>query len=328
MSVLILAVSDDAHAHAVSKHLESMGADFHTLSLEDIGKNVYLDIRFDQDGDRAVVGASEQKLLDLSKVESIWFRRPGTLRYSGLPEQWMNKLVESELQMGLVGLFRSRDCLFVNHPAKDTECSFKLVQLDRARKVGLKIPKTLVTSKPDMVREFYSECNGQVVYKLISEVSNLRLPKFEPSPGIPTLPMTDEDLPHLDQVAGAPHLFQERINKQYDIRVTAVGKKLFPVKIDSQSGRGDLDWRIDYSVDMEMVELPAQIHQACLDLLKNFGLNYGAIDLCVDENGDYVFFEVNCAGQYLWMELRIPELDISLELARLLVGESEPMLPA
>jgi glutathione synthase/RimK-type ligase-like ATP-grasp enzyme len=78
---------------------------------------------------------------------------------------------------------------------------------------------------------------------------------------------------------------------------------------------------------MEPIDLPENVHEACLRLLKEFGLNYGAIDLCLDENGEYIFFEINRAGQFLWMEKRIEGLELSKEIARLLIGESEPMIP-
>lgn len=40
-------------------------------------------------------------------------------------------------------------------------------------------------------------------------------------------------------VAACPHLFQASMDKAYDVRLTAVGTRVFAVRIDSP----DLDWR-------------------------------------------------------------------------------------
>ena len=61
---------------------------------------------------------------------------------------------------------------------------------------------------------------------------------------------TDADIPFLDQIAHAPHLFQRCIQKECDLRITVVGEELFCVRIESQSGQGTVDWRNDYTVEM------------------------------------------------------------------------------
>ena len=45
-----------------------------------------------------------------------------------------------------------------------------------------------------------------------------------------------------DGVAGTAHLFQKRIPKAVDVRVTVIGTRVFCVRIDSDV----LDWRTDY----------------------------------------------------------------------------------
>lgn len=44
-----------------------------------------------------------------------------------------------------------------------------------------------------------------------------------------------------DGVAGTAHLFQERVSKTADVRVTVIGSRVFCVRIDSDL----LDWRTD-----------------------------------------------------------------------------------
>lgn len=325
MSILILARPDDAHALKVSEWLTEYGAEWFILGPEELSNDTEITFRFDETEPHYQMKLPDNRVIDLNEVESIWYRRTPNIQHQGLPKQWMNSMVESELRSAYFGAFRSLTCLHVNHPSRNEASSYKLFQLELARKVGLTIPQTLVTNRPDQVAEFYKKCNSQVIYKLIGERTNFYLPKYEPAPGVPTLPLRDEDLAHLDQVSLAPHIFQECIRKKYDIRVTVIGKKLFAVKIDSQAGEGSLDWRRDYSVAMDPIDLPDEVHSACFNLVERLGLNYGAIDLCVDQAGRHVFFEINNAGQYLWMEQKIESMQLSMEMAKLLVGKSEPM---
>jgi glutathione synthase/RimK-type ligase-like ATP-grasp enzyme len=327
MDILILSTLDDPHADAVCKELSRLGADFTTFNFGRL-QDVEINVTVDRSANEFVLTSGQGETIELSKLKSIWFRRPGTVKYTGLPESWMNLMVESELSATVFGALRSLSCLWVNHPARGAECSFKLWQLEVARQVGLIVPESIITNSPARASDFFKRCGGEVIYKLIGEGTNFCLPKYEAQYGIATTPFTREDLEHLKQVSLAPHFFQRCIRKQYDIRVTAIGKKLFPVKIDSQDGKGTVDWRRDYSVNMEPTTLPDDVQASCLSLLKQLGLNYGAIDLCLDDNGDYVFFEINSGGQFLWMEERIEGLPLSLELAKLLIGDGEPVVPA
>lgn len=182
-----------------------------------------------------------------------------------------------------------------------------------------------MTNSEELVRQFFDQCDGQVVYKMISEATNFSIPPYETPSGISTLPLRLDDLPFLNQVKHSPHLFQRSIQKSFELRATVVGKKIFCIKIDSQSGQGKIDWRHDYTVAMDPFELPADVAANCLELMRRLGLNYGAIDMIHSQSGEFIFIEVNCAGQYLFAEERA-KLPISLEMAKLLAGRSEPII--
>ncbi len=74
-------------------------------------------------------------------------------------------------------------------------------------------------------------------------------------------------------MAGTAHLFQRRIPKVADVRVTVIGAKSFWVRIDS----GLLDWRTDYSqLRYSPVEPPSGIEPALHHYMHRFGLVFGA----------------------------------------------------
>jgi len=326
MKVLILANKDDAHALAVNKHLAEMKVDADFLRYEHFTHpHNRLIFQFGADSPKCSLQRSDEQI-DLQQYFSVWFRRPGRITSQKFPEPWMETMVLQETNEACIGVFNSIQCLWVNNPLANNRSGHKLDQLNMAMQVGMTIPETLVTNDPQAARDFYEKCDGQVIYKMLSESSNQSVPLFEGS-AISTLPVRQADLKYMDQVRFAPHFFQKQIQKASDIRVTVVGKKVFAVRIYSQEGRGAVDWRLDYSVKMEAMELPREISDACVEFLRRFELNYGAMDFCETKDGQFIFIENNNAGQYIWLEDRT-ELQISLELAKLLSGIAEPVAPA
>lgn len=322
--VLILSSTNDIHALQVQHHLQEMNAEVDICRMDDVISDCSFTYSLGLENNSCLLERAAGNI-DFHSYTSIWRRRPGNFRAGNFVESWIGKMVETEIQSVQDSLLRSLDCLWVNYPPNDRAAIYKLWQLDVATCVGLEIPKTLVTNKPQAVRDFFEQCKGKVIYKLASEQSNFLLPPEERAGGVPTLPLREADLPFLDQVVHSPHVFQEYLEKASDIRVTIVGKRMFAVQIDSQSGKGKLDWRNDYSVPMVPVELPQSINDKCFELTKRLGLNYGAIDLVLTKDGEYVFLEINCAGQFLWAEFAT-ELQISLAVAELLAGRAEPLV--
>ena len=129
----------------------------------------------------------------------------------------------------------------------------------------------------------------------------------------------------MDRVRLTANLFQERVKKNVELRITIIGSVVFPVMIYSlRSERTRDDWRAHYP-DItygEHYTLPPQVEQACLNLVERLGLNYGAIDMIVTPEGEHVFLEINPVGQYLWLEKEIPSLPLTDTLIDLLVRGS------
>jgi glutathione synthase/RimK-type ligase-like ATP-grasp enzyme len=106
--------------------------------------------------------------------------------------------------------------------------------------------------------------------------------------------------------------------------VTVVGTRVFAAAIDSQASRLTRhDWR---HYDNERAryspfELPAPIRAACRRLLRALGLTFGAIDLVVTPEGEYVFIEINPNGQWGWVE-DLTRMQIGQAIADFLIGKA------
>ena len=124
--------------------------------------------------------------------------------------------------------------------------------------------------------------------------------------GIPTTIIEKHHLERIDLVRPTGGIFQEYIEKAYEVRVTIIGNALFASKIDSQADpRGRTDWRdavANQLVSVSTYSLPSVVANQCLSIVENFDLAFGAIDLICSPAGEYIFLELNCNGQWLWVE--------------------------
>lgn len=119
---------------------------------------------------------------------------------------------------------------------------------------------------------------------------------------------------------------QNYIEKDFELRVTVVGRQVFACKIDSQildDDKGKVDWRQGYEHGLkhEPYTLPERITQQCIEFLRRMGLRFGCFDLVVTPSGEYVFLECNPNGQWLWVELETG-MKISESIARHLMNSA------
>ena len=211
------------------------------------------------------------------------------------------------------------NALWVNHPFSYEVARNKLHQLRVAREVGLLIPSTCITNNPETLPRMVTQ-QGKVLYKPVS--SSII---DEGKKAIYANLIDAETLPPqaiIDGLAVSPSIFQSYIEKQYELRITVVGSKVFATRIYSQSSEiSQIDWRrYDFDhVRHEPVDLPKEIEQKCQMLLRKLNLHYGAIDMIVTPNDEYVFLEVNANGQWAWIEM-LTGVPISKEIAKLLAS--------
>ena len=50
------------------------------------------------------------------------------------------------------------------------------------------------------------------------------------------------------------------------------------------------------------MEAPNEIQMKVNVFMEKIGLEYGAFDFIVDPRGTWYFLEINCMGQWLWIE--------------------------
>ncbi|WP_197048732.1 ATP-grasp ribosomal peptide maturase [Streptosporangium roseum] len=247
----------------------------------------------------------------LEQVEAVYYRRP-TPYLADNPSQ-VERFVGTQARFGVGGVLAALRCPYVSHPWAITAAEHKPLQLDIARQAGFEVPATLVTNRLEDARAFAAQ-HGPIVYK------PLRATPYTGSDGEPATIWTAQVGPDdMDgTVSAAAHLFQARVRKTADLRVTVVGKRVFCVRIDSDL----LDWRQDYDrLSYTVIEPPPGLAAACLAYLGEFGLSFGAFDFALTGDGVPVFLECNPNGQWGWLE-DATGLPIAAAIADLLLEDS------
>jgi hypothetical protein len=210
--VLILAPPDDLHAAVVAKVLADRKQPFELIDLTELSQNIQTTYKIDDNTDCQLVLASG-KVIDSTDVLSVWWRR------ASLPQLKKNDGQEKNAEYFLGQWTQFVENLeffipakWVNSPRNARSARLKGRQLKLAQQLGLRIPKTLITNNPREVREFVAKGNS-LIYKAIGESKNTLTA---------TQPLLDSDLERLDSLQNCPAIFQERIDAQLDIRVTAI----------------------------------------------------------------------------------------------------------
>jgi glutathione synthase/RimK-type ligase-like ATP-grasp enzyme len=250
----------------------------------------------------------------LERAHAFWVRRLWpSAPLATMDVRWA-AAADAATRTALVdALQRCEQARFVNPLGAAERAESKLLQLELARRFGLRAPDTLVTNAPPAVQGFAGR--RKVVTKLL-------VPVVQSMTGHPlfhyTQALTPRDLAALQGLEHAPQIFQPRVEKQRELRAIYVGGTFFVGAIESD---GAVDWRRSAPAERtrwSIATLPRDVARRAHRLMQRLGLSYGALDFIVTPKGEHVFLEVNPSGEWGWLE-RDLGLPIARALARLLV---------
>lgn len=196
--------------------------------------------------------------------------------------------------------------LWINHPSRNFESSHKIEQLSRAKKSGLQVPQTIVTSIPGLALDFFRQfAKGVIVKPLASGYIERDAPEDDTI--IYTRAFQEDDIKIIDRIKSCPVMFQERIDKSIDVRLTALDGQMVAVGLKAYDVRGEqrLDIRRYNMADVvyEEIEIPLEVQAKVKTLINSYDIRFAAIDFAIDIKGEWIFFEINPNGQWAWMDL-------------------------
>jgi glutathione synthase/RimK-type ligase-like ATP-grasp enzyme len=303
--------ADDPHFHRILPVLKKRGLPFFRFDRAEFPQKIHLAARLDSQS-AAWHGAffCGHERYYLEDIQSILYRRPN-LSYQFVEGLSPDELAfaKSEARKGFDGILRSLPCLWVSHPDALEAAEWKPRQLQIAKDLGLNVPKTLITNDAEEAMRFFEECQGEVIYKTLSTppvvVKKDGVSEAEELATVYTTKITNTQLERFaSTIPHTANLYQEYIPKEVELRINVIGTRVFATAIHSQnSERTCIDWRKSYN-DLRYSDytLPEHIQAACLQMLSRLNLQFSAIDMIVTPNGEYVFLELNCNGQWGWIE--------------------------
>jgi hypothetical protein len=116
-------------------------------------------------------------------------------------------------------------------------------------------------------------------------------------------------LMYLDNSASSSNnaSIQEKIEKNYDIRVNVIDNELVSVAIyaSEEDKLQGVDIRRNnmQNVRYEIITLPSSLENKILAICHSYNLRFASVDMAFTNDLQYVFFEINPNGQWAWLDL-------------------------
>lgn len=319
-TVLILTDENEPSVELVTNCLTEIGQTFFRLNISSLVNN-HSKITLGNSRELLSGGVKSEdgSIIEFERVKSVWVRRPKPIVVSQVLSPVETQFIEDEFTSTIWSMYTCLDSVYwMNHPlyARYLFEHNKLLQLKLAKSAGLLVPDTLITNDPEELIEFCQKQGGSIAVKAVR--SRIFQESNGDAIGIYTNKISiDYIKKHSSDIVFAPLMAQKYIEKKLEFRVTVVGQDIFTCAIHSQDSElTKEDWRrYDFeNVKHESYDMPEHVKNSILRFMRLCNLTFGAIDMILTPEGEYVFLEINASGQYIWIE-NLTKLPISKAIA-------------
>ena len=294
--ILILSHEGDAHLKCVTKHLTDEVVLL--VNPADMLDGETIDFAF-KDKQLKVFYKDDE----LDDIKSIWVRRPTQLMSRTIPVKarhvaYVRSAAERHLNMLY---FSFPDALWFSDMTAIKNADVKVVQLRLAAKLGFNVPETLFASTPARAKEFVAQ------HKIcIAKTQSQKMPYQQITF---TKLIHDADDVDFNNIKLDPFTFQQYIEPKAEWRVSVVGDQVFTAEVGGNNTDGVdskyRDWRVshgDNSFWANAIQPPKKFEKQCVELVRQLGLEFGALDFIIDADGNPWFLEINPNGQWAFVE--------------------------
>lgn len=298
---MILIVSDkfDLHADLIERKLVEQGHE--TFRLDVDFESLLTSIISFAGGEFAI--RVKDRLVRSIEIDTVLLRRTFVeLSYEMKDElTTAHKIWRGEWNKSLQGMYYFLSGIpTINPPKAAFAAENKFLQMDKANRLGFKVPDFLVSNDKEALSAFRRK-KSEVVLKMMYQ--DLYREKDGSIKGIYVNKINE--FAEFKESGENPIFVQEYIEKAYEVRYTVIGDRHFVCRIDSQSSPvSAVDWRRYDLPNTPYASLtpPIEVRDRVNALLQELGLVFGALDFIVNPAGDWYFLEVNPMGQWLWIE--------------------------
>lgn len=271
----------------------------YNIPFKRINEDYFYNVNWDFENDINYIGG-----VNINEIKVVWFRKFTTRMYNEISSlipkffnigtfKFLNDEFKSYHDYIIFKLLLNKNIKWITSLEKLTEN--KLIQIEYAKKVGLDIPKSFIVSNKKDLMNIISK--GEFITKAITNARHLPLEgdnmvMMQTSLINDKIDMIPEIFP--------PSLIQERIKKEFEVRVVFIDDKIYSTKI-IESGEEDIDHRFNlFSLDSryEIITLEKKLELKLKKLMNFMNLNFASIDLIKGIDNIYYFLEVNPTGQF------------------------------
>ncbi|MBV9141700.1 MAG: RimK domain-containing protein ATP-grasp [Pseudonocardiales bacterium] len=239
-------------------------------------------------GDLTVNGRS----YDLRCIRAVYLRLIDHRQFPELvdePEQSPLRHQVGIFHQALIDWSEATDALVVNRFSRQASNGSKPYQAQIIQRLGFRVPETLITNDPDLVREFARE-HGRVIYKSTSGIRSI------------VSELDDAAQARLELIRWCPVQFQRHVEGM-DVRVHVVGAEVFATAIDSAA----TDYRYaarqnGTPAELSSYDLKPDVAERCVQLAATLELPFAGVDLRLSPDGAVYCFEVNPSPAYSYYE--------------------------
>lgn len=285
MSILIIAKSGDATVNQVIDWLSHFHATYTRVDAKEFLQKIQLS--------RVVVDTDEFEDKN-SSFNSIWFRNAPIYQQVEHEAQSLLSSIKNNVNFEYFSIYLATlngvnqffqlsryDAVFLN----------KFYVISAAQRLGIKVPRSIITNSKKDLKKF-NQLSPSLISKALGE--NIAFTQGGNHYAQYTKAIDREFIDALPDFF-LPTFFQQKLEKEFDIRIFFIEEDWYSIAIFSDS----LDMKEDYPHHRYIpIKLPDEILGNLKNLMQALNLNTGSIDM-VKEKGtsDFYFLEVNPNGQ-------------------------------
>jgi glutathione synthase/RimK-type ligase-like ATP-grasp enzyme len=300
--VLVITRAKDATADHAFRRMRERNIPYLRLNAEDFGKET-ITLRFPNIHDSIITVGNVR--ISINNIRGVWLRRLGKPEAKHIQDSEARSFAESELDFTLRWLIDllGNYCSVLDDETKILEGRNKFDQLALAEIFGFQIPATLVTNDPMAAAGFVKNYKAAAIKSVAGYGRQVQGGFYT----VYTKLVTEDVLAQFDSIRLAPVCLQEYVEKEFELRITVVGEKVFGCRIDSQTTqKTQVDWRrYDNTTPYSIFEVDEKLKGQLVAMMKHYGIRFASFDMISTPEGRIVFLEMNPASQYLWIEKRI-----------------------
>jgi hypothetical protein len=312
--ILVCGIPSETPLQMVISHLEDSGAPFIVFNQRQFEtSSMWFDIHNGEICGELCMGGTSYPLADIDAVYS-------RLMDDRLLPELTHEAPQSPLREHCRSLHETvtrwmeiAPNLMINRCAPMATNASKPYQNQLIRELGFLTPETLITSDPQLVREFRSK-HGRIFYKSISALRSI------------VQEMSDEDETRLERIRCCPTQFQVFVPGT-NVRVHTIGGEVFATAVRSEA----TDYRYaarqaGEPAELREVTLAPDLSEQCLRLARSLELEFAGIDLKITPEDEVYCFEVNPSPAFSYYEANT-EQPISAAVARYLARGANAHAP-